>query len=282
MRRAHRDYLAEVEAWRAARLARLVGPDGWLAVVGIAWLNEGGNSVGSDPASAVVLPSAKAPRSAGSIEVTDGRATFHPTPGVPLTHEDAPIAGPLELHDDGVGDPTTVRIGPISFYVIRRVKRLAVRIKDSEAPAIARFRAIERYRVDERWRVECRFEPYEPPREAQVPTVLGTPEAYQVPGAVAFQIGEGSYRLDVFLEEGSTDLFVVFGDKTNGTETFGGGRYIYTPQADADSVVILDFNRAYNPPCVFTAHATCPLPLPQNRLPIRLKAGEKRYKGPTQ
>ena len=106
------------------------------------------------------------------------------------------------------------------------------------------------------------------------------PEAYRVPGALAFEIDGVTHRLDAFLEEGETDLFVVFGDLTNRTETFGGGRYLYTDPPDEHGIVVLDFNRAYNPPCVFTAHATCPLPLPQNRMSIQVEAGEKRYEGP--
>src|SRR5207253_7975497 len=99
------------------------------------------------------------------------------------------------------------------------------------------------------------------------------------PGALVFEVGGAAHRLDAFLEPGETDLFVVFGDLTNGKETYGGGRYLYTAPPDGRGTVVLDFNKAYNPPCVFTAHATCALPLPQNRLDLRVDAGEKRYEG---
>lgn len=250
---AHR---REVEAWRAARLTRLTSPDGWLAVVALEWLQDGENPV--------VLPGSDVP--VGTIEVDAGVASFHPTEG-----------DTVELLDDSRGEPTIVRRGSVSFQVIRRYGKLALRVRDGESEAIRSFRGIEHYPVDLRWRIEARFEPYEDGRTAEVATVLGTPETYSVPGAAAFEIGGEPYRLDVFLEDGESDLFIVFGDETNASETFGGGRYLYTPQAGPDGIVVLDFNRAYNPPCAFTAHVTCPLPLPQNRLPVRVEAGEKRY-----
>jgi uncharacterized protein (DUF1684 family) len=263
------DHRREVEAWRSARLAKLTSPDGWLAVVALEWLQDGANPV--------VLPGREAP--AGTIEVDVGVATFHPAEGEPFTKDGTPITGSVELLDDSRGDPTVLRRGPVSFHVIRRYGTLALRVRDGESPAVRSFHEIEHYSVDLRWRIKARFEPYEEGRTAEVGTVLGTPEIYSAPGAAAFAIGGEPYRLDVFLEDGESDLFVVFGDETNQSETFGGGRYLYTPQAGPDGIVVLDFNRAYNPPCAFTAHVTCPLPLPQNRLPVRVEAGEKRYNG---
>ena len=141
------------------------------------------------------------------------------------------------------------------------------------------FRGIESYPVDARWRLEGRFEPYDPPKRMVVPDALDRGQQEVIPGAVAFDVGGATYRIDVFDEEGTEDLFLVFGDLTNRNETFGGGRYLYTPPPGADGRVVVDFNRAYNPPCVFTPFATCSLPPPQNRLPIRIEAGEKRYAG---
>ncbi len=270
-------HLEEVERWRAHRLARLQSTDGWLAVVGLAWLRQGENSVGFDPSNAVALPARGVPARVGSIEVRGDRAVMHPDPAAGLIHRGRALTEPLELRGDETGDPTIVRVGTVTFYVIRRLHGLAVRIKDAQAPAIAAFRGIAHYPVDVRWRVRARFDPYEPQRWADVPTVMETPETYRVPGALAFEIDGSAHRLDAFLEGSETDLFVVFGDLTNGSETFGGGRYVHTDPPDERGIVMLDFNRAYNPPCVFTAHATCPLPLPQNRMSIRVEAGEKRY-----
>jgi len=263
------EHRREVEAWRAARLAKLTSPDGWLAVVALEWLQDGENPV--------ALPGADAP--VGTIEVDAGVASFHPAQGAAITKDGGTVTGTVELLDDALGEPTVLRRGSASFHVIRRYGKLAVRVRDGDSPAVRSFQGIEHYPVDERWRIQARFEPYEPARSEEVATVLGTPETYAMPGAAAFQIDGSPFRLDVFLEDGESDLFVVFGDQTNGTETFGGGRYLYTPQAGQDGIVVLDFNRAYNPPCAFTAHVTCPLPLPQNRLRIRVEAGERRYEG---
>jgi len=275
--RAHRE---EVERWRANRIARLTGPGGWLSIVGLEWLGGGPNTVGSDPTSDVVLP--KGPLRVGAIEVREGHAAFVAEPRSGVTLNGAPVAGdPVPLLDDGDDRATVLRLGSLTFHVIRRGGALGVRVRDAESHARSAFAGIEHYPVDLRWRIESRFEPYDPARSAPVSTVLGTTETYAVPGAAVFEVAGRPLRLDAFLEHPDDDLFFVFADLTNHGETFGGGRYLYTPPADVDGIVVLDFNRAYNPPCVFTPHATCPLPLPGNRLPIRVEAGEKRYSGST-
>lgn len=275
---AEPSHVEEVERWRTARLNRLTGPEGWLTVVGLHWLEPGGNPVGADDSNVVALPSGRAPDRVGAIVLEDGRATFVPDPGSEVRHGGEPLAGPLPLRDDRDGPPTVLEVGSLRFHVIRRFEdRLAVRVRDPESPARGAFHGIEHYPVDDRWRFEGRFEPYEPPRVSQVPTVLDVPELYPTPGAVAFQHEGATHRLDAFLESGETDLFIVFADLTTGKETYGGGRYLYAKPPDELGTIAVDFNRAYNPPCVFTAHATCALPLPQNRLPFRVEAGEKRY-----
>jgi uncharacterized protein (DUF1684 family) len=271
-----KEHADDVERWRAGRLARLTGPDGWLSVVGLVWLREGANTVGADPSCDVALPTS-APSRVGVIELAADRACFVPAPGVRVRHRHRTVADRIELVDDQAGPPTRLSVGPVAFFVIRRAEGLGVRIKDADAAARVAFTGIPHYPVDLRWRFDAQFEPYDPPGVVNVPTVLDSFETYAVPGALAFDVGGVTYRLDAFLEHGSTDLFLVFGDVTNRDQTFGGGRFLYTRPADDRGVVALDFNRAYNPPCVFTEHATCPVPLPQNRLPVRIEAGEMRY-----
>jgi uncharacterized protein len=267
-----------VERWRTARIARLTGPEGWLTVVGLHWLREGANAVGADPANSVPLPAERAPDRLGTIVVDRGRVAFVPEPGSALLHAGEPVTKPLELRDDLGGSPTVLELGSIRLHVIRRYgDHLGVRVRDLESPARKAFHGIEHYPVDGQWRFEARFEPYEPSRITRAPTVLDMEETYPTPGALAFDHGGATQRLEAFLEPGETDLFIVFADLTNGTETYGGGRYLYTKPADGRGIVELDFNRAYNPPCVFTAHATCAIPSPQNRLPFRVEAGEKRH-----
>ena len=132
--------------------------------------------------------------------------------------------------------------------------------------------------MDLKWRFDARFDAYDPPQDrSRFRTSSGSTEQEKSPGAVVFQFGGKEYRIDAVKEAGSEDLFLIFGDQTNGFETYGGGRFLYAAPPDKDGQVVVDFNKAYNPPCVFTPYATCPLPPAQNRLPLRVEAGEKRY-----
>jgi uncharacterized protein (DUF1684 family) len=148
---------------------------------------------------------------------------------------------------------------------------------DTQAQNRREFSGIERFPVSRNWRIEARWQPYDPPKTMKVPTIIaGYEEDYPVPGVAIFEIGGKEYRLEPVLEEPNGDYFFIFGDKTNGTETYGAGRFLYANPAQGGRV-ILDFNKSYNPPCAFTEFATCPLPPPQNKLPIRIEAGEKKY-----
>jgi uncharacterized protein (DUF1684 family) len=183
----------------------------------------------------------------------------------------------MDLQTDQSGEPTILQHGSLSFYVIQRNERLGVRVKDADAAALKSFHGLESFPFSESWRVAARFEPSSPPRHISVPNVLGNVTSEESPGALAFEYSGKTYRLDAVREAGTEDYFIIFGDATNGHETYGGGRFLYaSPPKDGQTV--LDFNKAYNPPCVFTPYATCPLPPPQNRLSIRIEAGEKSYR----
>jgi uncharacterized protein (DUF1684 family) len=269
---AHR---AEIEAWRLARLERLSRPDGWLTLAGLFWLEEGPNPFGSDPANRVVLP-AGMPPCMGELVLEGGTVRARLEPGVELTARGKPAAA-IALRSDADGEPTVLEYEPISFYVIKRRDRFAVRVKNSANPALLTFTGIDSFPIEPAWRFEARFEPYDPPKEVLVPNVIGGADREKCPGAIVFELGGQIYRLEPVRETGTEDLFVIFGDRTNGSETYGGGRFLYARPPDQDGRVILDFNKAYNPPCVFTPYATCPLPPPGNRLPLRVEAGERAY-----
>ena len=271
-------YRQEIAQWRAARLARLTSEDGWLTLVGLFWLQEEENPFGSDPANPIALPAGKAPAVAGSLILEKGQVRLAPAPGAGLTVNGQPAAAMTLKSDADAQTPDILRIGTVSFFVIRRGDRLGVRVRDSESPTRKNFRGLEDYPADVRWRVEARFEPYTPNKAIDVPTELGTTEKDISPGAFVFSIRGRSYRLDPVFEEGSKDLFLIFGDETNGKDTYGAGRFVYAP-VPVNGKSVIDFNKAYNPPCAFTPYATCPLPPPQNRLPIRIEAGEKKYAG---
>lgn len=271
---AHR---AEIEAWRAKRMASLKREDGWLTLVGLFWLQEGENRFGSDPKSnRIVFPKDTTPKSVGSLDLAKGVVTLRAPAESGLTSDGKPVTT-MTLKSDAEGGPTEVRYGTIRFFVIKRGERLGVRVKDSANPLLRDFHGIESYPIDPRWRFEARWDPYDPPKTIAVPNILGTVEQEKSPGAVVFESGGKSYRIDAVSESGSDELFLIFGDKTNGEETYGGGRFLYTAPADKSGRVVVDFNKAYNPPCVFTPYATCPLPPSQNRLPLRVEAGEKTF-----
>ena len=267
----------EIEAWRAKRIASLKREDGWLTLVGLFWLEEGENRFGSDPESnRIVFPAGTAPKTRGSLDLAGGSVTLRAKPEAELTSQGRPVTT-MKLATDADGQPTVLQHGRLAFYVIRRGSRLGVRVKDSQSPARLGFNGIDSFPADLAWRFEARFDAYDPPKTIPVPNILGSVENEKSPGAVVFRLGGREYRLDAVRESGSEDLFLIFGDATNGRETYGGGRFLYAAPPDGAGRLVLDFNKAYNPPCVFTPYATCPLPPSGNRLPIRIEAGEKTY-----
>ncbi len=258
-----------VEAWRSGRYAALRRDIGWLTLSGLGWLKPGANVLGTDPGADVVLP--KGPAIAGTITVIHAEARA----GGEFTHDGQRVED-LRLVNDHQGDATMLDLDPLRLCVIERGGRLAVRTWDLESSARREFSGIDHWPVDPRWRVRARFEPT-PGRTLSVPDVLGTDDAQSSPGDVAFEIQGVTHRLQALDGGDSGALWLVFADATNRAETYGGGRFVYTSVPDRDGRVIVDFNRAYNPPCVFSPYATCPLPWPANRLAFRVEAGEQRF-----
>ncbi len=265
----------EVLAWREERLAALRAPDGWLSLVGLHWLQESENRFGSTPGNAIRLPATSGVEYGGSLWLAEGRVRVEAAEGSGLTADGEPVTS-MGLRPDGDGTPTVLALGSVRFHVIERDGRFALRVKDSEAESRTQFRGIDSYPTDSRWRFMARFEPYDPPKALRIVNILGMPEPAKSSGALVFELDGETYRLDP-IDEGDS-LFVVFGDDTNGSETYGGGRFVYTDLPSADGTVVLDFNKSYNPPCVFTEYSTCPLPPEQNKLPIAVLAGEMAYK----
>ena len=276
-----------VEAWKARRLASLEREDGWLTLVGLHWLEEGPNRFGSSSENDLVLPS-PAPATAGTLTLAaDGTVTLEPAASVtvpttiPMTIDGQPVQGSTVLvNDNDEAGPTIVQMGTMRFNVIKRGDRYGLRVKDAQSPTRTQFTSLEYFPVDPKWRVEARFEPYDPPKKIPIADVTGMVSDSISPGALVFTVDGQEHRLDPILEDGSPNLFIIFRDQTSADTTYPAGRYLYASPAGPDGKVIVDFNKAYNPPCAFTAFATCPLPPPQNRLPVRVEAGEKKYTGP--
>ncbi len=269
-------HVKEVEQWRLERRESLEQPDGWFSLVGLFWLEDGENTCGSDPSSTVRLPDS-VPARIGVFRKSETGVEFETSPDAGVT-VDGQETTRSTLATDAEGEPTVVEVGSVKLYLIDRDGRVGVRVKDSQSPALLAFAGLDNFAVDSRWRTEARFVPYDPPRQIAVPTVLGTIAEQPSPGAVEFELAEAtqSHRLDV-LPGGDDQYFIVFGDASNGKETYGGGRFLYATAADEAGRVVLDFNQAYNPPCAFTPYATCPLPPRQNRLAVAVQAGEKNY-----
>lgn len=264
--------------WRESRAKRITSPNGWLTLVGLAWLQPGENTLGSDPASEVRLPEGKAPAHAGTLVLADGKVTIKPAPNSGLTLNGAPVEERV-LGDDMSDATDVLKTGDVTFFVIRRGDRFGVRIKDPASPARTGFRGLEYFPAAARWRVTGKFVPYDKPKQVPIPTVLGTTDMMDAPGVVKFTLDGHDYSLAPVIEDPKDpSLFFIFKDETSGKETYGAGRFMYSEMPN-DGKVVLDFNQAYNPPCAFTPYATCPLPPKENWLPFRVDAGEKAYAG---
>lgn len=266
------EHVAAVETWHAGRVERLRQPDGWLSLVGLVALPEGRSSFGTG-AEADLRLDATGPELIGEVAVDGTRVEF--TAVAEVTHGGEPV-GTLELAPDLGGDPTVLRTGSLSFYLILRHDRPYLRVRDAQAPLLEHFEGIERWPVDPDWRITARWVQYDTPRVCQFPDVLGVATEAEVPGEARFTVDGEEYVL--FPNSvGEESMFWVFGDATNGLSTYGGGRFLYGDPPTADGTVVLDFNRAYNPPCVFTPYATCPLPADGNVLDLEVPAGEKMW-----
>jgi uncharacterized protein (DUF1684 family) len=269
---------AAVARERAERESRLRDPMGWLSLVGLHWLRDGRQRFGSGEDNEIVLHAEDGaiPTVAGTLEVVDGRVLVHPAHGVALTAGGLPVADGTELSDDEAETPTMLELASLRLVLIRRGGRPGLRVRDTSAPTLRTFTGLDYFDIDPRWRLAGRLVRAEPGATIRVPDVLGNVADEPTPGTVEFEIDGRTYRLDA-LEAMPGHLWLIFGDRTNGHETYGGGRFLVTGAVQPDDSVEIDFNLAYNPPCVFSPYATCPLPSQGNRLEIRIEAGEKAW-----
>jgi uncharacterized protein len=272
----------ELSAFRAKRATDLQAPEGWLSLIALGWLKEGDNSFGSDAGNRIQI-NGKAPAHIGVVrlEKTDLRL-LPPQGGFPggLMVDGQPARElPLSADED---KPSKLTIGTITMIIINRDGQFALRIKDLDAPTRTAFHGLKWYPPNAAYRVKARWIPYNPPKQLDIPTILGTTTHLPAPGAAEFTIDGQTLRLEPVLETPqSKKLFFIMRDTTSKTTTYGAGRFLYTPLPEQGVAqpgeLWLDFNRLINPPCAFTAYATCPLPPPQNRLNVAIPAGEERY-----
>jgi len=272
-------------AWRAQRATNLQAPEGWLSLIALGWLKEGDNSFGSAEDSRVQI-TGKAPAHIAIVrwnKEKGGLRLLPPAEGFPkdLLVDGQPAKEQALVPDDG-DKPSKLTIGTLTIIVIHRDEQFALRVKDLEAPTRVGFHGLRWYAPNAAYRVQARWIPYNPPKVLDIPTVLGTTTHMPAPGVAEFTVDGQVLRLEPVLEDPkATDLFFILRDTTSKTTTYGAGRFLYTELPDhgvgQPGKVWLDFNRLVNPPCAFTAYATCPLPPAQNRLSVPIPAGEQRY-----
>ncbi|MFZ4620472.1 MAG: DUF1684 domain-containing protein [Bacteroidota bacterium] len=249
------DHEQQVAQWHSERINNLKKEHGWLSLIALDWLNEGRNTVPL----------------IGTVEIKKGAALLTLKKGTAGL-----IGGKKFISGTVVPDKDKVVIGTKAVQVIARGGKFAVRVWDSESPGRKNFSGIERFPVSDKWMITARWESYAKSKTIEIPTVIpGLVQKGIVPGAAVFTIDGKEYRLEPTIEDGEEQLFFVFGDKTNGRESYGAGRFLYAGPP-SDGKIVLDFNRSYNPPCAFTDFATCPVPSPGNKLPVRIEAGEKK------
>jgi len=277
---APENYEAELAQWQAQRVARLTAPDGWLSLIGLHFLSEGEQRVGSDAGSDIVL--AAGPPSLGVIELQpSGRVMLRVTPGAGVRVDGREVLS-AELIPQGRGphgQTTTVSCGSMRFYVIVRGDRMALRVQDSASPRRTAFAGIERFPIDASWRIEAQWEAFAAPLEVKMTNTLGQESRALVMGRAVFEREGRRLSLLPLQETLGEPLFFIIADETSGHETYGAARFIYTDPPDAEGRLIIDFNKAINPPCAFTPYATCPLPPSENVLPVAVRAGEKAPQG---
>lgn len=272
-------YWAAMEQMRHERAAALAANRGWLTLAGLYWLQPGANSFGTAPTNALLLPGTTGPAHAGTFTFTNGITTLHAEPGVML-QVNGEVVGESVLQDDMSGSPDLVTLGDFSMILIRRGERYGIRLYDNNSPIRQAFTGLDWYPVDPAYRLEAEFVPYEPARLISYSNVLGDTVEEECPGAVEFTWQGVRCRLDA-LPRGDK-FFFNFRDGTNGSTTYGAGRFLYTEGVKKSGegkagTVIVDFNQATNPYCAYTTYATCPLPPTQNRLPVRIEAGERKF-----
>lgn len=268
------DYPAPIEEWQEYRIGVLTEPTGWLRLVDLIWLEEGENSFGSGENRDIRFPEESIAGHAGYFIKEGLNVTMKTAPGVEVTH-DGEAVNDFLLYD-GENRPH-VKHGTLEWYVDRRGDDLGIRIYDMNTPKADAFDGFPRYDVDEKWVREARFIPHDEETKIRIVNVLGEEIDRDSPGRVEFTIDGELYSLDAF--EARSGLFLMFSDETAKTETYQAGRYMIIDFPDEDNLTVIDFNKAYNPPCAFSKFTTCQLPPPQNRLDVAIPAGEKRPVG---
>lgn len=265
------------QAWKARRLESIGGTDGWSTLVALFWLPEGTNTLGSSPTAALKLSVDVAPSEVGEIIRSGKKVQFHSGRETEAIVDHQRVYLQQLQSDAGGAKPTVVEAGSLRFFVIQRGDRLGLRVKSPQSPARRDFRGLTYFAYDAAWKIPAHLVPPVGDGPIEVPDIKGNIERQVSPGTLVFFVDGKEHRLVVFNDDETQDLWIVFRDATSGDETYGGGRFVHVPKPGDDGQTWIDFNYAYNPPCAFTPFATCPLAPQENRLDLRIRAGEKKY-----
>lgn len=270
---AAQDYETEINAWRTDREMRLTAEDGWLTVAGLFFLTEGTSSFGTSPLNDIILTSG--PEMAGLFKLRDGSISVEAIKGQTLSVDGKDVSSATLWPFEG-NDPPTVTIGALTLFGHYSGDRLAIRMRDRDSEIRLNFTGLRWFPPDESYRVRGTFIPHEEPRVVELPNILGDVETFRSSGSVKLTVHDQELTMTTI--DSGDRLWFIFRDLTSGKETYPAARFLYAP-APQDGSTTVDFNRAYNPPCAFNPHTTCPLPPLENRLPVRVEAGEMDYNG---
>lgn len=268
-------YQASVEKWRQQYQAAITADDGWLTVTGLFWLHDGDNRFGSDPLGDIVLPGKGIPQQVGTFTLHNGKVIVRGQRGAKLVLSGKAVDS-AELHADAPDE--RLQMGDLSLFLHASGTRLGIRVKDKNSKARREFSGLHWFPIDPSYRVMAKWEPYPMPKNTPTQNIVGDIDPYVMIGQVEFTLQGKTYKLEGSENTpGTGTLFLVFRDLTSGKQTDAAARFMVTA-APKNGMVELDFNKAYNPPCAYTAYATCPLPSPGNRMRLAIPAGEKNYK----
>lgn len=272
-------YQAEITKFQQDREAALKTDTGWLTIAGLFFLTQPVTTFGSDPLNDIVLP-ASAPSRAGTFELRNGKVTVTAAAGVSF-HLDGKTIATAELRPDGQGPPDRISLPPddaLMLWVHNSGDRLSIRLRDKNSKLRKDFAGTSWFPISPAYRVEGTYVAYDKPKTVQVPNILGDIDTMPIPGIVSFTINGTEHKLEPVAEAGDKQFWFIFRDLTSQDESYPAARFLYAP-APVNGKMILDFNRAQNPPCAYNPYTTCPLPSEQNRLRVRIEAGEKKYTG---
>ena len=266
------DYTASVEQWRAKHEADYRRD--WSTIAGLFPLKAGRNAAGSGPKNDVKLPDSL-PLSLGTFVVDGEEVRYEPAADAGVRLKDQPLTQPMTLKDDSTSGADELRVGDVRMVIHRSGGSRSLRVRDPNGPMAKGFLGFQWFPIDAQYRIVGRFVRDPQPSPMQVMNTYGDIDTYQSEGVIEFTLNGQPLRLRPFTTRPKR-FYIVFRDQSSGRETYEAARFLYADLLDDDTTV-LDFNQAYNPPCAFNPYTTCPIPIPANRLPVKLLAGEKAY-----